>query len=139
MVYSQGNRSAAIRIPITGSNPKAKRLEFRAPDASSNPYLAYAAQLMAGLDGIRNRIEPADPIDKDLYELPPEEAKDIQKAPGTLDEALLALEEDHEFLLAGDVFTEDLIQTWIEYKREVEILPLSIRPNPYEFELYYSC
>ncbi|MCT2089118.1 type I glutamate--ammonia ligase [Micrococcus terreus] len=139
MVYSQGNRSAAIRIPITGSNPKAKRLEFRAPDASSNPYLAYAAQLMAGLDGIRNRIEPADPIDKDLYELPPEEAKDIQKAPGSLEEALAALEEDHEFLLAGDVFTEDLIQTWIEYKREVEILPLSIRPNPYEFELYYSC
>ena len=139
MVYSQGNRSAAIRIPITGSNPKAKRLEFRAPDASSNPYLAYAAQLMAGLDGIRNRIEPADPIDKDLYELPPEEAKDIQKAPGSLEEALTALEEDHEFLLAGDVFTEDLIQTWIEYKREVEILPLSIRPNPYEFELYYSC
>ena len=139
MVYSQGNRSAAIRIPITGSNPKAKRLEFRAPDASSNPYLAYAAQLMAGLDGIRNRIEPADPIDKDLYELPPEEAKDIQKAPGSLEEALNALEEDHEFLLAGDVFTEDLIQTWIEYKREVEILPLSIRPNPYEFELYYSC
>ena len=139
MVYSQGNRSAAIRIPITGSNPKAKRLEFRAPDASSNPYLAYAAQLMAGLDGIRNRIEPADPIDKDLYELPPEEAKDIQKAPGSLEEALTALEEDHEFLLAGDVFTEDLIQAWIEYKREVEILPLSIRPNPYEFELYYSC
>ena len=139
MVYSQGNRSAAIRIPITGSNPKAKRLEFRAPDASSNPYLAYAAQLMAGLDGIRNRIEPADPIDKDLYELPPEEAKDIQKAPGSLEEALTALEEDHEFLLAGDVFTEDLIQTWIEYKRDVEILPLSIRPNPYEFELYYSC
>ena len=139
MVYSQGNRSAAIRIPITGSNPKAKRLEFRAPDASANPYLAFAAQLMAGLDGIRNRIEPAEPIDKDLYELPAEEAKDIQKAPGSLDEALEALEEDHEFLLAGDVFTEDLIQAWIEYKREVEILPLSIRPNPYEFELYYSC
>ena len=139
MVYSQGNRSAAIRIPITGSNPKAKRLEFRAPDASANPYLAFAAQLMAGLDGIRNRIEPAEPIDKDLYELPAEEANDIQKAPGSLDEALEALEEDHEFLLAGDVFTEDLIQAWIEYKREVEILPLSIRPNPYEFELYYSC
>ncbi|WP_261622895.1 type I glutamate--ammonia ligase [Nesterenkonia marinintestina] len=138
MVYSQGNRSAAIRIPITGSNPKAKRLEFRAPDAASNPYLAFAAQLMAGLDGIRNRIEPAEPIDKDLYELPPEEAADIQKAPGTLDEALEALEEDYEFLLEGDVFTEDLIRTWIEYKREEEILPLNLRPNPYEFELYYS-
>ena len=98
MVYSQGNRSAGIRIPITGSNPKAKRLEFRAPDASSNPYLAFAAQLMAGLDGIRNRIEPADPIDKDLYELPPEEAAAIQKAPETLSEALEALREDHEFL-----------------------------------------
>ncbi|GAA1122209.1 type I glutamate--ammonia ligase [Citricoccus alkalitolerans] len=138
MVYSQGNRSAAIRIPITGSNPKAKRLEFRAPDPSGNPYLAFAAQLMAGLDGIRNRIEPADPIDKDLYELPAEEAATIQKAPASLEEALRALEEDHEFLLAGDVFTEDLIQAWVEYKRENEILPLSIRPNPYEFELYYG-
>ncbi len=138
MVYSQGNRSAGIRIPITGSNPKAKRLEFRAPDAASNPYLAFAAQLMAGLDGIKNRIEPADPIDKDLYELPPEEAKDIQKAPASLEEALLALEADNEFLQAGDVFTQDLIDTWIEYKREMEILPLSLRPNPYEFELYYG-
>ncbi|NAZ14606.1 type I glutamate--ammonia ligase [Glutamicibacter soli] len=139
MVYSQGNRSAGIRIPITGSNPKAKRIEFRAPDASSNPYLAFAAQLMAGLDGIKNRIEPADPIDKDLYELPAEEAKDIQRAPETLEEALKALEADHEFLLEGGVFTEDLIQTWIEYKREYEIKPLSLRPNPYEFELYYGC
>ncbi|MGJ9426015.1 type I glutamate--ammonia ligase [Nesterenkonia halotolerans] len=138
MVYSQGNRSAAIRIPITGSNPKAKRLEFRAPDPSSNPYLAFAAQLMAGLDGIRNRIEPADPIDKDLYELPAEEAASIQKAPGSLEEALLALEEDHEFLLEGGVFTEDLVKAWIEYKREEEIAPLNLRLNPYEFELYYS-
>ncbi len=139
MVYSQGNRSAGIRIPITGSNPKAKRIEFRAPDASGNPYLAFAAQLMAGLDGIRNRIEPAEPIDKDLYELPPEEAADIQKAPTSLEEALAALEEDHEFLLAGDVFTEEIIRTWIDYKREKELTPLSLRPNPYEFELYYSC
>ena len=138
MVYSQGNRSAGIRIPITGTSPKAKRLEFRAPDPSCNPYLAFAAQLMAGLDGIRNRIEPAEPIDKDLYELPAEEAADIQKAPATLDEALNALEEDHEFLLAGDVFTEELIETWIAYKREMEIAPLALRPNPYEFELYYS-
>ncbi|EXF24993.1 glutamine synthetase [Nesterenkonia sp. AN1] len=138
MVYSQGNRSAAIRIPITGANPKAKRLEFRAPDPSSNPYLAFSAQLMAGLDGIRNRIEPADPIDKDLYELPAEEAASIQKAPGSLEEALLALEADHEFLLEGGVFTEDLVKAWVEYKREEEIAPLNLRLNPYEFELYYS-
>ncbi|KMK71010.1 glutamine synthetase, partial [Kocuria rhizophila] len=138
MVYSQGNRSAGIRIPITGTNPKAKRLEFRAPDPSCNPYLAFAAQLMAGLDGIRNRIEPADPVDKDLYELPPEEAKDIKKAPTSLDEALKALEEDHEFLLAGDVFTEDLIESWIEYKREFELKPLSLVPHPLEFQLYYG-
>ncbi len=138
MVYSQGNRSAGIRIPITGSNPKAKRLEFRAPDASSNPYLAFAAQLMAGLDGIKNRIEPPAPIDKDLYELPPEEARDIPKAPGSLEEALQALSDDNEFLQAGGVFTQDLIDTWIEYKYEYEIRPLSLRPNPYEFELYYG-
>ena len=138
MVYSQGNRSAGIRIPITGTNPKAKRLEFRAPDPSCNPYLAFAAQLMAGLDGIRNRIEPADPVDKDLYELPPEEAKDIKKAPGSLEEALQALEEDHEFLLAGDVFTEDLIESWIEYKREFELKPLAQVPHPLEFQLYYG-
>lgn len=138
MVYSQGNRSAGIRIPITGTNPKAKRLEFRAPDPSCNPYLAFAAQLMAGLDGIRNRIEPADPIDKDLYELPSEEAQDIKKAPASLEEALDALEQDHEFLLAGDVFTEDLIQTWISYKRENELLPLSVVPHPMEFALYYG-
>ena len=138
MVYSQGNRSAGIRIPITGSNPKAKRLEFRAPDPSCNPYLAFAAQLMAGLDGIRNRIEPPEPIDKDLYELPPEEAKDIKTAPTSLGEALEALEQDHEFLLQGDVFTEDLIQTWIEYKRKFELEPLSLVPHPLEFQLYYG-
>ncbi|MGO1550071.1 MAG: type I glutamate--ammonia ligase [Nesterenkonia sp.] len=138
LVYSQGNRSAAIRIPITGAAPKAKRLEFRAPDASGNPYLAFAAQLMAGLDGIKNRIEPHEPVDKDLYELPPEELKDIPQAPGSLEEALAALEKDHEFLLEGGVFTEELIRAWIDYKREEEILPLSLRPNPYEFELYYS-
>ena len=138
MVYSQGNRSAGIRIPITGSNPKAKRIEFRAPDPSSNPYLAFAAQLMAGLDGIKNRIEPHEPVDKDLYELPPEEAKDIPKAPGSLEEALDALEADNEFLQAGGVFTQDLIDAWITYKRENEIAPLAARPNPYEFELYYG-
>ncbi|GGE77012.1 type I glutamate--ammonia ligase [Nesterenkonia cremea] len=138
LVYSQGNRSAAVRIPITGANPKAKRLEFRAPDASGNPYLGFAAMLMAGLDGIRNRIEPHDPVDKDLYELPAEELKDIPQAPGSLEEALDALENDYEFLLEGGVFTEELVKAWIEYKREEEIAPLNLRPNPYEFELYYS-
>ncbi|MEB4616148.1 type I glutamate--ammonia ligase [Leucobacter sp. M11] len=139
LVYSAGNRSAAIRIPLTGTNPKAKRIEFRAPDASSNPYLAFAAQLMAGLDGIKNRIEPMDPIDKDLYELPPEEAKNIPQVPASLDEALAALEADHQYLLEGGVFTEDLISTWIDYKREFELKPLALRPHPYEFELYYGC
>ena len=138
LAYSAGNRSAAVRIPLTGSNPKAKRIEFRAPDASGNPYLAFAAQLMAGLDGIRNRIEPMEPIDKDLYELPPEEAKNIPQVPGSLEEALVALESDHQFLLEGGVFTEELIQTWIEMKRETEIAPMALRPHPYEFELYYG-
>ncbi|XPP25936.1 MAG: type I glutamate--ammonia ligase [Leucobacter sp.] len=138
LAYSAGNRSAAVRIPLTGSNPKAKRIEFRAPDASGNPYLAFAAQLMAGLDGIRNRIEPMEPIDKDLYELPPEELKNIPQVPGSLDEALTALEADHQFLLEGDVFTEELIQTWINLKRETEIAPMALRPHPYEFELYYG-
>ena len=138
LVYSAGNRSAAIRIPITGTNPKAKRIEFRAPDATSNPYLAFSALLMAGIDGIKNRIEPLDPIDKDLYELPPEEAAEIPTVPGTLEEALQALEADHEFLLEGNVFTPELIETWIAYKREAEILPLAQRPHPYEFELYYG-
>lgn len=138
MLYSQGNRSAAIRIPVTGSNPKAKRLEFRAPDPSGNPYLGFAAQLMAGLDGIRNRIEPAEPIDKDLYELPPEEAANIQQAPRTLAEAMDAIEADHDFLLAGDVFTQDIIETWIDLKRETEIAPMEAMVSPKEFELYYS-
>lgn len=138
LVYSAGNRSAAIRIPITGTNPKAKRIEFRAPDASGNPYLAFAAQLMAGLDGIKNRIEPMAPIDKDLYELPPEEAKDIPQVPANLEGALAALEADHEFLLAGGVFTSELIETWISYKRENEIAPLSQRPHPLEYELYFG-
>ncbi len=138
LVYSAGNRSAAIRIPMTGTNPKAKRIEFRAPDASSNPYLAFAAMLMAGLDGIKNRIEPHAPVDKDLYELPPEEAKNIPQVPGNLELVLQALEADHDYLLAGDVFTKDLIETWIDYKREKEILPIALRHHPYEFELYYG-
>jgi len=138
LVYSAGNRSAAIRIPITGSNPKAKRIEFRAPDSSGNPYLAFAAQLMAGIDGIKNRIEPHEPIDKDLYELPAEEAKGIPQVPNSLLDSLEALDKDREFLTAGGVFTDELIDTWIEYKYENEILPMQQRPHPYEFELYYG-
>ncbi|KAB1644185.1 type I glutamate--ammonia ligase [Gulosibacter chungangensis] len=138
LAYSAGNRSAAVRIPITGSNPKAKRIEFRTPDATANPYLAFAALLMAGLDGIQNRIEPLEPIDKDLYELPPEEAKNIPQMPVSLSEALHALEEDHDYLLKGGVFDEDLIQTWIEYKTNAEIVPMAERPHPYEYELYFG-
>ena len=139
LVYSARNRSACIRIPITGSNPKAKRVEFRVPDPSANPYLAFAAQLLAGIDGIKNRIEPPEPIDKDLYELPPEEHALIQQVPASLNEALAALEEDHDFLTVGGVFTPDLIETWIEYKRSKEIEPVQLRPTPHEFDLYFDC
>ncbi|WP_433255129.1 type I glutamate--ammonia ligase [Streptosporangium sp. CA-135522] len=138
LVYSQRNRSACIRIPITGSNPKAKRIEFRVPDPSCNPYFAFAAQLMAGIDGIRNKIEPVEPVDKDLYELPPEEARNIPQVPGSLSDVLAALEADHEYLLEGGVFTPDLIETWISYKRENEVDPIRLRPHPHEFELYYD-
>ncbi|WP_168581630.1 type I glutamate--ammonia ligase [Gephyromycinifex aptenodytis] len=138
LVYSARNRSACIRIPVAGASPKAKRIEFRIPDPSANPYLSFAAQLMAGLDGIRNRIEPPEPIDKDLYELPPEEHANIEQVPCTLEEVLNALEEDYEFLLEGDVFTEDLIRTWIDWKRENEVAPLRMRPHPYEFQMYYD-
>ncbi|CAJ1502380.1 type I glutamate--ammonia ligase [[Mycobacterium] holstebronense] len=139
LVYSQRNRSACVRIPITGTNPKAKRLEFRCPDSSSNPYLAFAAMLMAGIDGIKNKIEPAAPVDKDLYELPPDEAADIPQAPTTLAEVMDNLEADHEYLTEGGVFTPDLIENWIRYKRDHEITPISVRPHPYEFALYYDC
>ncbi len=138
LAYSAGNRSAAVRIPLTGSNPKAKRIEFRVPDASGNPYLAFAVQLMAGLDGIKNRIEPMEPIDKDLYELPPEEAKNIPQVPNSLLDSLEALRNDHDFLLEGGVFTKELIETWIDYKYNNEILPMAQRPHPYEYELYYG-
>jgi glutamine synthetase len=138
LVYSQRNRSAAIRIPITGSNPKAKRLEYRVPDPSSNPYLAFSAMLMAGIDGVKNRIEPPAPMDKDLYELPPDEAKSVPQVSGSLTEALDNLEKDHDYLTAGGVFTEDLIETWIDYKRSKEIDPIRLRPTPYEFQLYYD-
>jgi glutamine synthetase len=139
LVYSARNRSACIRIPITGSSPKAKRIEFRVPDPTANPYLAFAAQLMAGLDGIKNRFEPPAPVDKDLYELPPEEAKNVPQVPGSLAEVLDALEKDHDYLTAGGVFTEDLIETWIEFKRKNEVDAIRFRPHPYEFEMYYDC
>ncbi|MGC0250885.1 type I glutamate--ammonia ligase [Pseudactinotalea sp. Z1748] len=138
LVYSARNRSACIRIPITGSSPKSKRVEFRVPDPSANPYLAFSAMLMAGLDGIRNRIEPPEPIDKDLYELPPEEHNAIAQVPASLEGALAALADDHDYLTEGDVFTPDLIETWIEYKRTEEIDSLRQRPHPHEFALYYD-
>ena len=139
LVYSQRNRSACVRIPITGNNPKAKRMEFRCPDSSGNPYLAFAAMMMAGIDGIKNKIEPLAPVDKDLYELPPDEAADIPQAPSQLSTVVDRLESDHEYLTEGGVFTEDLIETWIRYKRTQEIEPISLRPHPYEFALYYDC
>ncbi len=138
LCYSSRNRSAAIRIPMYSPSPKAKRIEFRTPDPSCNGYLAFAAMLMAALDGIENRIDPGDPMDKDLYSLPPEELKDIPTTPGSLEEALDALEKDHEFLMKGDVFTEDLIRKWIEYKRENEADQVRLRPHPYEFYLYFD-
>jgi len=138
LAYSQRNRSAICRIPVTKS-VKAKRVEFRAPDASSNPYLCFAAILMAGLDGILNRIDPGDPTDKDLYELPAEEAKLIKQVPASLGAVLDALEADHEFLLKGDVFTTDFLEAYIGYKRQVELDPVRIRPTPYEFTLYFDC
>jgi glutamine synthetase len=137
-VYSQRNRSAAVRIPLYSKSPKAKRIEFRCPDPSCNPYLAFAALLMAGLDGIQNRIEPPTPMDRDLYDLPPEELKAVPQVPGSLDEVLDALEQDHQYLLAGGVFTGDVIDTWIAYKRENEVDALRLRPHPWEFQLYYD-
>ena len=138
LAYSQRNRSAACRIPVYSTSPKAKRIEFRCPDPSANPYLCFPALLLAGLDGIQNRIDPGDPLDKDLYELEPSEAAKIKSTPGSLGEVLDALEEDYEFLLQGDVFTKDLIETWIRYKRERELAPVNLRPVPYEFFLYYD-
>jgi len=138
LVYSARNRSACIRIPVTGTNPKAKRIEFRVPDPSGNPYLAFAAMLMAGLDGIKNRIEPAAPVDKDLYELPPEEHAQIPQVPASLPEVLDALEADYGYLTEGGVFTDDLIETWVDIKRTQEVDPIRLRPHPHEFELYYD-
>jgi glutamine synthetase len=139
LAYSQGNRSASVRIPLSGDSPKAKRLEFRCPDASSNPYLAFAAMTMAGMDGIKNQIDPGEPLDVDIYELSPEELAKVPSTPGSLAEALEALKADHAFLTAGGVFSEELISTWIEYKLSNEVIPMSLRPHPHEFALYYDC
>jgi glutamine synthetase len=138
LAYSQRNRSACIRIPVYSKSERSKRVELRTPDPSCNAYLAMSAMLMAGLDGVQNRIHPGDPLDKDLYDLEPEELADIESAPGSLAEALDALEDDHEYLLKGSVFTEDVIETWIEYKRENEVDAINLRPHPYEFHLYYD-
>ncbi|HAM58370.1 MAG TPA: type I glutamate--ammonia ligase, partial [Candidatus Rokubacteria bacterium] len=138
LVYSQRNRSAAIRIPMYSKSEGAKRIEFRTPDPTCNPYLSFAACVMAGLDGIANKIDPGKPVDKDLYELPPAEQKKIKQLPGSLDVVLDLLEKDHDFLLKGDVFTPDLIETWIDYKRKNEVDPIRLRPHPYEFALYYD-
>jgi glutamine synthetase len=138
LAYSRRNRSAAIRIPMVSGNPAAIRLEYRPPDPSCNPYVAFAAMLMAGLDGIENKLDPGKPLDKDIYGLSPQELRNVPSLPGSLEEALRHLEEDHEFLLKGEVFTEDNIRLWIDYKREREVNALRLRPHPYEFALYYD-
>ncbi len=138
LIYSQRNRSACVRIPAYSRSEKAKRLEFRPPDPSANGYLAFAAMLMAGLDGIQNKIMPPDPMDKDLYDLPPEDLAKVQSTPGSLDEVLNALADDHDFLLKGDVFTPDVIETWTEYKRKREVDAIRLRPHPYEFAMYFD-
>jgi len=138
LAYSARNRSAAVRIPMYSPSPKAKRLEIRFPDPSCNGYLTFSAMLMAGIDGIENKLNPGDPLDKDIYSLGPEELAEIPSVPGSLEDAIKALEDDHDFLLKGDVFTEDVISTWIEYKTEEEINPVRLRPVPYEFILYYD-
>jgi glutamine synthetase len=138
LAYSSRNRSAAIRIPMYSGSEKAKRFEFRCPDPSCNPYLAMAAITMAALDGIRNKIDPGAPLDKDIYDLPPEELEKVPHTPGSLRDALNALRDDHEYLLKGDVFTQDVIDTWIQYKMDNEVTALDLRPHPWEFALYYD-
>lgn len=138
LAYSFKNRSAAIRIPNSGDNPKSKRIEFRTPDATANPYLAFAALIMAGIDGIQNKIHPGDPLDKNIYGLPPEEAAKVPSVPASLNEAMNCLTSNHDFLLRGEVFSEDFINNWLEYKRDKEILPMQMRPVPYEFMLYFD-
>jgi glutamine synthetase len=138
LVYSQRNRSAAVRIPMYSKSPDAKRIEFRCPDPSCNPYLTFAALLMAGLDGVQNKIDPGEAIDKNLYDLPPEEKATVRATPASLAEALQALRRDHEFLLKGDVFTQDVIDAWIHYKTNHELDPVRLRPHPYEYFLYFD-
>jgi len=138
LAYSQRNRSACVRIPVYSGSPQAKRIEFRPPDPSCNPYLTFAALLMAGLDGIENHIDPGEPMDKDLYDLPAEEVANIKQVPGSLEAVLDALESDHEFLLKGDVFTPDVLDVYINYKRENEVDAVRLRPHPHEFVLYYD-
>ncbi len=138
LAYSRRNRSAAVRIPMYSNSPKAKRVEFRPPDAAANPYLAFAAMMMAGLDGVLNKMDPGEPLDKDIYDLSPEEMKKVPSMPASLDEALTCLEEDHEFLTKGDVFSEELIETFVSYKRKSEAEAVRLRPHPYEFALYYD-
>jgi len=138
LAYSSRNRSAAIRIPMYSASPKAKRIEFRTPDPSCNGYLAFSAMLMAVIDGIQNKMDPGEPLDKNIYDLPPEELAEVESAPGSLDESLDALKEDHQFLLKGDVFTQDVIDMWIEYKMENEVNPVKLRPHPHEFFLYFD-
>ena len=138
LAYSSRNRSASVRIPMVSSSPKAKRVEFRCPDPSCNPYLAFAAIVMAAVDGIQNKTNPGEPLDKDIYDLPPAELAKVPQAPGSLREALTCLEKDHAFLLKGDVFTPDVIETWITYKLKNEVSALDLRPHPYEFVLYYD-
>jgi len=138
LIYSQRNRSACVRIPVYSKSEKSKRIEFRCPDPAANPYLAMSAMLLAGLDGIQKKLVPPEPIDKDLYDLEPHEKAKVKSTPGSLQEVLNALENDHEFLLKGGVFTKDLIETWIEYKRKKELDPVQLRPHPYEFALYFD-
>jgi len=138
LAYSRRSRSAAVRIPMYSASPKAKRVEFRPPDPSANPYLCFSALLLAGLDGIENRINPGEPLDRDIYDLSPEELKNVPSLPASLDGALDALEADHDFLLRGDVFTRDVIETWLEYKWEHEVDPVRLRPHPWEFQLYFD-
>ena len=138
LIYSRRNRSACVRIPMYSPSEKAKRIEFRTPDPSCNPYLAFAAILMAALDGVENQITPPAPIDKDLYELPPEEREKVKSVPGSLEDVIDALEEDNQYLLKGDVFTEDLLKKWIDYKREKEVDHVRLRPHPAEFALYFD-
>ena len=138
LVMSQRNRSAAVRIPMYSSDPKTKRAEFRCPDPTANGYLAWSAMLMAVIDGIENQIDPGEKLDRDIYEMTAEQLSHVPQVPGSLEEALCALENDHQFLVKGKVFTDDLIETWINYKRKFELNPLSMRPHPYEFQLYYD-